>query len=415
MATTASPQVSSAGQYSDSNYPPAFFIMTAPFFVWGFITALNDILIPHLKAAFSLSYTQAQLVQFCFFGAYFIASPFAGRIVERIGFQKGIVLGFSIVAAGCLLFYPAAEFARYTPFLMALFTLACGITVLQVSANPYASILGAPATAASRLNFAQAVNSAGHTVAPQFGAMLILGAAATAGAASADAVKLPYILIAGFALIAAAVFFFLKLPAISHDAVDGQSTGESIWQHKPLVLGALAIFLYVGAEVSIGGFLVNFFAEPHIGNLSEHEAGKMISYYWGAAMIGRLLGAFVMRFIAPFYVLACNGAIAIALIAVAVTSQGEVAMWSILAVGFFNSIMFPTIFAMAISGLGDLTSRGSGLLCQAIVGGAILPLIQGIVADAANVQVSFLVPAVCYLYIAWYALNRRKVALDNVL
>ncbi len=386
------------------NYPIAFFIMTTPFLMWGFITALNDILIPHLKGAFDLSYTQATLIQFCFFGAYFIVSPFAGRLVEKIGYKGGIVLGFLTVGAGCGLFYPAAEVEKYFPFLMALFVLASGITLLQVSANPYVSVLGSARTAASRLNLAQAINSSGHTLAPLFGAALILGATATGEVASPKAVQFPYLLLAGAAVISAIVFYLIKLPDIHYVKEEEQLQQDSLWKHRPLVLGALAIFLYVGAEVTIGSFLVNFFAQSHIANMTEQQAGNMVSYYWGAAMIGRFIGAWIMRYIAPFYVLAFNASVAIVLIVITIFGQGEVAMWSILAVGLFNSIMFPTIFALAIHDLGALTSRGSGLLCQAIVGGALLPVIQGFVADITSLQWSFVVPALCYVYIGWYAL-----------
>lgn len=383
----------------------AFAAMTTLFFIWGFITALNDILIPHLKAAFELNYTEAMLVQFCFFGAYFIISPFAGKLIEKIGYQRGIIVGLLTIAAGCCLFYPAAEVEIYAVFLLGLFILASGVTILQVSANPYVAILGSEDTAASRLNLAQAINSLGHTLGPMFGAALIFGAATTVIAATA--VQLPYLILASVMVITAIVFMRIKLPVIT--AVDNPEaaakTHDSIFKHTPLLFGTLAIFLYVGAEVSIGSFLVNFFAESHIGGMSEHEASKMVSYYWGAAMIGRFIGAALMRVIKPTFLLATNAFMVIMLIIFTVNSTGEQAMWSIISVGLFNSIMFPTIFTLAIKGLGPLTGRGSGLLCQAIVGGAILPMFQGLAADAFSVQASFIVPAFAYLYIAWYALR----------
>nr|WP_269783509.1 sugar MFS transporter [Marinibactrum halimedae] len=380
--------------------------MTTLFFIWGFITALNDILIPGLKAAFNLGYTQAMLVQFCFFGAYFIVSPFAGKLLEKIGYLNGITLGLSTIAVGCGIFYPAAELKMYPVFLLGLFVLASGITVLQVSANPYVAILGPERTAASRLNLAQAINSVGHTVGPQFGALLIFGAVHGEGVVDASAVQLPYLILAGAAIVTAIGFRFLHLPTIepeTHDA-SPQDSSASIWQQKVLVLGAVGIFLYVGAEVTIGSFLVNYFALPEIGNMTEQSASKMVSYYWGAAMIGRFIGAALTRIVKPTYVLAINAAFAIVLLVTTVMTEGNVAVWSVLAIGFFNSIMFPTIFTLAIRGLGPLTSRGSGLLCQAIVGGALLPLLQGFVADTSGVQVSFLVPIFAYVYIAWYAL-----------
>lgn len=381
----------------------AFAVMTSLFFIWGFITALNDILIPHLKEVFSLNYTQAMLVQFCFFGAYFIVSPFAGMLIEKIGYRRGIITGLCTIALGCALFYPAAEIKVYAVFLLALFVLASGITLLQVSANPYVAILGPEKTSASRLNLAQAINSLGHTLGPLFGTVLIFGAAGAA--ITADAVKLPYLILAGAAVFTALIFKAMHLPDIQAQApsgVEGEKT--SVWQHRHLMLGVIAIFLYVGAEVAVGSFLVNYFAESHIGGLSAKEAGAMVSYYWGAAMIGRFIGAALTRIIAPVYVLAGNASLAICLIVLSINSVGEMAMWSILAVGFFNSIMFPTIFSLAIGGLGRLTSRGSGLLCMAIVGGAILPVLQGLVADSTNVQLSFVVPALAYVYIGWYAL-----------
>lgn len=395
-----------AANTGDRTYPFAFGVMTILFFIWGFITALNDILIPHLKGAFDLNYTQAMLVQFCFFGAYLIVSPFAGKLIEKVGYKRGVVIGLSTIAVGCLIFYPAAQLEIYALFLLGLFTLASGITVLQVSANPYVSILGAEKTAASRLNLAQAINSVGHTVGPYFGAVLILGATASAtGVVDAKAVQLPYLLIAVFVVLVALGFYFLRLPVIASVEVQTEaSSQDSLWKHRPLVLGALAIFLYVGAEVAIGSFLVNFFAQSDIASLSESEAGKMVSYYWGAAMIGRFIGAVLTRYIRASYVLAFNGAAAVLLIALTIVSEGHVAMWSILAVGFFNSIMFPTIFTMAIRGLGPLTSRGSGLVCMAIFGGAVLPLIQGLVADMTSVQFSFVVPIASYIYIVWYAI-----------
>ncbi len=402
--TSKGPTAASSEQPAGT-YTFAFSAMTTLFFIWGFLTALNDILIPHLKGEFDLSYTQAMLIQFCFFGAYFIVSPFAGKLVEKIGYQKGVVAGLLVMAFGCVLFYPAADFKVYTMFLVALFILAGGITVLQVSANPYVAVLGLPRTAASRLSLSQAINSIGHTLGPVFGASLIL-----AGAAGAEAVQAPYLMLAGMLVIVASVFFFLRLPVIREveDAERAARTSDSIRDHKALMFGVLAIFLYVGAEVSIGGFLVNYFTMEGIGGLSEESAGRMVSYYWGAAMIGRFVGAAVMRYVRPTTILAFNGLAAIILIIVTTTSGGDVAMWSILAVGFFNSVMFPTVFTLAIRGLGPLTGRGSGLLCQAIVGGAVLPIIQGTAADAVGVQLSFAVPAFCYAYIIWYALKGSR-------
>ena len=378
----------------------AFIAMTCLFFFWGFITVLNDILIPFLKDSFNLNYTQAMLVQFCFFGAYFIVSPFAGKLIDKVGYQQGIVLGLLTTAAGCVLFYPSAELNVYVLFLFAFFVLASGITILQVAANPYVAALGPDKTAASRLNLAQAANSLGTTVGPIIGAALILGAAT----ADASAVQGPYLILAALLLVVAIMFRFIKLPRIASVEND-DSSDESVWNHRSLVLGALAIFLYVGGEVSIGSFLVNYFAESSIGGLSHAEAGEMVAYYWGAAMIGRLVGAAAMNYVAPTKYLSLNALIAIVMIIVSMNTTGSMAMWSILAVGFFNSIMFPTIFTLAVKGLGSLTSKGSGLVCQAIVGGALIPLVQGVAADMIGIQLSFIVPMLCYIYIGWYALR----------
>ena len=383
----------------------AFIAMTCLFFFWGFITVLNDILIPFLKESFDLNYTQAMLVQFCFFGAYFIVSPFAGRLIDKVGYQQGIVIGLLTTAAGCCLFYPSASLHLYPLFLFGFFVLASGITVLQVAANPYVAALGPEKTAASRLNLAQAANSFGTTVGPIVGAALILGVVA----ADASAVQGPYLMIAGLLVAAALVFRSIKLPVLTHVESEEKAEG-SVWEHRHLVLGALAIFLYVGGEVSIGSFLVNYFSESTIGGLSTAEAGEMVAYYWGAAMIRRLIGAVLMNYVADTKYLAVNALIAIVMIVVSMNTSGSVAMWSILAVGFFNSIMFPTIFTLAVKGLGSMTSKGSGFVCQAIVGGALIPLVQGVAADTMGIQLSFIVPMLCYIYIGWYALNGAQRA-----
>jgi len=386
----------------------ALVTMTSLFFIWGFITALNDILIPHLKAAFDLSYVQAMLVQFAFFGAYFIVSPIAGRWIASRGYIQGAVTGLLTIACGCGIFYPAAAVESYPLFLVGLFVLASGVTILQVAANPYVANLGEAKTSASRLNLAQAINSLGHTLAPWFGAILIFSATNDAQI-SPQSVQLPYLLIAATMIITAISFKFINLPeidVIGDDKVTNQSQG-SIWSQRHLVLGAIAIFLYVGAEVSIGSFLVNYFQQLstndiNMATLDAQTASKMVSYYWGAAMMGRFVGALLTRFISPAIVLAVNAVLAVVLLLITITTTGLVAMYSVIAVGFFNAIMFPTIFSLAIKNLGPLTARGSGLLCQAIVGGAILPLIQALVADSWSVQLSFMVPMLSYLYIIGY-------------
>jgi MFS transporter, FHS family, L-fucose permease len=398
----------------EGNYRFALVSLTSLFFMWGFITCLNDILIPHLKAVFSLSYTEAMLIQFCFFGAYFLVSLPAGKLVNRLGYQKGIVTGLLIASLGCLLFYPAAALATYGLFLGALFVLASGITILQVAANPYVNALGSQETASSRLNLTQAFNALGTTVAPFFGAVLILSVAsgaigdAVSAQAEAEVVKLPYLILAAMLAVLAVIFSKLNLPVIAeHQVKDEKHLVEhngktSALQSTHLVLGAVGIFVYVGAEVSIGSFLVNFLGESHIAGLEEAQAAKYITYYWGGAMVGRFIGSAVMQKIAAGKVLAFNALMAAALILLAMNSSGAIAMWAILAVGLFNSIMFPTIFSLALRDLGPHSSQGSGVLCLAIVGGAIVPLLQGIMADSMGLQPAFILPVICYAFILFY-------------
>ena len=411
-------QLEPANQRDNDNYAFALTSLTSLFFMWGFITCLNDILIPHLKGVFDLTYSQAMLIQFCFFGAYFLVSIPAGNIVKKLGFQKGIVLGLIIAAFGCLGFYPAASLHSYPVFLLALFVLASGITVLQVSANPYVSILGKAETASSRLTLTQAFNSLGTTIAPFFGAYLILDQVAEtmSAAQQAESVQLPYLLLAGMLLILAAIFAVIKLPSVSY-AQEPQETEKitgSAWQYRHLVLGAVGIFVYVGAEVAIGSFLVSFLNDPNIAGLEESDAAKYIAYFWGGAMVGRFIGAAVMQKLPAGKVLAFNAISGVVLICIAMMSSGQLAMWAILLVGLCNSIMFPTIFSLAINGLGKHTSQGSGILCLAIVGGAILPLIQGVLADSIGLQNSFFLPIICYVFIAYYGFSGCKPATRQV-
>ena len=402
-------------------------VLTSLFFIWGFITCLNDILIPHLKAVFTLSYAQAMLVQFCFFTAYFIVSLPSGYLVEKIDYKGGIIGGLLIAGIGCLLFYPAAGLHSYPLFLSAFFVLASGITLLQVAANPYVTVLGAPETASSRLTLTQAFNSLGTTLAPYFGAVFILSTAVKSAdqiqlldaeqlssyqAAEAAAVQSPYLLLASVLFGLAAIFALLKLPKIQAEtktAVQHQPTQKTAWHYPHLVLGAIAIFVYVGGEVAIGSFLVSFLGQANIAALAEQDAGKYVSFYWGGAMVGRFIGAVVMQKIKPANVLAFNALAAVLLILTAIFSDGSLAMWSLLAVGLCNSIMFPTIFSLALNGLGAHTGQGSGILCAAIVGGAIVPLIQGVLADSFGLQIAFWVPVVCYLYIGFYGVRYQKM------
>lgn len=394
------------------------------FFAWGFLTCLNDILIPHLKNIFDLNYTQVMLVQFAFFSSYFVFSMPSGKIVEWIGYKQAMVTGLMTMATGAIMFIPAASLPSFPLFLTALIVLAAGMTVLQTSANPYVAILGPPRTASSRLNLTQAFNSLGTTVAPVFGGWLILGAATAPVAAEvlhamradqlhayrveqAASVKGPYIgLAVALALLAMAVALF-KLPVIRYAAAHSDAA-DSIWRHRRLVLGAVAIFVYVGAEVSIGSLMTNYFAQRNIGNLSLADAAAHLKFYWGGAMIGRFIGSGLLQRLRTQTLLSFNATVAAVLVTISMLTVGHVAMWTLITVGFFNSIMFPSIFTLAIEGLGPLTGKGSGLLVAAIVGGAVVPELQGILADRIGIHHAFILPTLCYLYIIFYALQSAK-------
>ncbi|MEP7312435.1 MAG: sugar MFS transporter [Pseudomonadota bacterium] len=401
---------------SKTSYRAPLVVLTTLFFMWGLITSLNDILIPHLKGAFALSYVQAMLIQFCFFGAYFVMSLPAGLLVDRVGYRRGIIIGLVVAAAGCLLFYPAAGAHSYPFFLGALFVLASGITLLQVAANPFVTVLGSPQTASSRLNLTQAFNSLGTTLGPLLGSALILSAAvpATDAAADASSVQGPYLGLAAALLVLAVLIALARLPAIKADEAGdaaghvAAATHDSVWQYRHLVLGAVCIFVYVGAEVSIGSFLVNFMHRPEVAGLPEEVAGRYLALYWGGAMVGRFIGAAVLARVRPGRVLAFNAVIAAVLLVLAMLFAGRTAMWALLLIGLFNSIMFPTIFTLAIAGLGRFTGAGSGIVCMGIVGGAIVPVLQGYVADQGALLYSFVVPALCYVYIAWYGLKGSR-------
>ncbi|MHA4866842.1 sugar MFS transporter [Duganella sp. PWIR1] len=398
--------------HTESGNTAPLVIITLLFFMWGLLTSLNDVLIPHLKSIYTLTYVQAMLVQFCFFGAYFIVSLPAGMLIKKIGYQRGAVSGLVLAAAGCALFFPAST-SGYALFLLAFFVLASGITILQVAANPYVTVLGAPATASSRLTLTQAFNSLGTTIAPALGGMLILSEGVTAvvrtKAEEAAAVQGPYLALAGALLALAVLFALVRLPKISHAGDDDggavSSVQTKVLAHRHLLLGAIGIFLYVGGEVSIGSFLINFMGEANIASLPAGEAAHYVSYYWGGAMVGRFIRFAVMRYVSPGKALAFNSAASIILILVAIFGSGQLAMWSIIAVGLFNSIMFPTIFSMALHKLGKQTGQGSGILCMAIVGGALVPFAQGLLADTIGLQWSFFVPAACYTFILYFGVK----------
>ncbi|MDO4904042.1 MAG: sugar MFS transporter [Lautropia sp.] len=402
----------------------ALAVLGSLFFMLGFITCMNDILVPHLKEVFELNYFQATLIQFCFFTAYAVTSIPFGKFIAKLGYKQGVIGGFLIAALGCVLFYPAASAHSYPVFLGALFILASGITLLQVSGNPYVTLLAPPGKEARTLTLVQAFNSLATTIAPQLGAFLILGAVLLTpeqlAALSeterlayqneqASLVQLPYLGLAGILILLAIIVSLIKLPAA--ERIAAQTSAEqgdhrtSVWQYRHLLLGAGGIFCYVGAEVAIGSLLVNVMALEEVGSLSHKTAAQYLSYYWGGAMVGRFLGSVLLNYFRPNRCLAFNAAVNVLLILVAVTSGGHTAMYALLAIGFFNSIMFPTIFSLATRGLGKFTSAGSGILSTAIVGGAIVPILQGYAADIYGLLPSFLLCAVCYCYIIFFGLK----------
>lgn len=412
-------------QPSDQNRYLTMTLLTSLFFMWGFITALNDILIPHLKSVFTLSYMQAMLVQFCFFTAYFVVSLPSGYLVGKIGYKRGIIVGLMVAGTGCLLFYPAASLQVYALFLAAFFVLASGISLLQVAANSYVTLLGNAETSASRLTLTQGFNSLGTTIAPYVGALFILAATVKASdelkllgtsellayrTQQAVSVQTPYLILAAVLFLIALIFALLKLAKVDIAKVNDSEANlnistyseNSAWRFRHLKLGAIAIFLYVGGEVSIGSFLVSFLSQPNIAGLTEQEAGKYVSLYWGGAMVGRFIGTAIMQKIAPQKLLSFNGLMAIILLVIAISTNGNLAMWSLLAVGLCNSTMFPTIYSLALTGLGQHSAQGSGILCMAIVGGAVIPLIQGHFADIFGIQYSFVLSVLCYLYVIFY-------------
>lgn len=429
------------------SYKSSFISVTILFFLWGFITVLVDSLVPRLKDVFEMSYAKTVLVQFAFFTAFFVVSLPAGAILTKIGYKKGIVLGLIIMALGCLLFYPAAEYRNFNVFLIGYFTLASGITVLQVAANPYVALLGSEEGASSRLNLSQAFNSLGTTIAPVVGALFLLSDSVKTSeeidllnitdkanyyAAEAATVQVPFLLIATFIGILALIFSFIKLPKVMEDSPKGGYL--ALLKNKLMMLGALGIFVYVGAEVAIGSFLVNYFDDMNLAVIvAENNTmmsiantiastfnktfsnsdpksllGIFIIFYWGGAMIGRFIGAYLTKIMSPGRVLSIFASLAIILIIISINTVGLLSMWSILAVGLFNSIMFPTIFTLTLRGLGDLKAQASGLLCMAIVGGAIIPFAFGSLIDGFGFKTAFILTIVCYGYILYYGMIKSS-------
>lgn len=451
------------------NYLIPFIVVTGLFFMWGFITSMNDILIPYLKGVFDLSHFQAMLVQFAFFSAYFIGSLFyfiissrTGDPINRIGYKNGIIYGLLISAIGTALFYPAAQLTSYGFFLSALFVLGLGFTLLQIAANPYVAILGTEKSASSRLNLSQGFNSFGTTIGPLIGGYLVFKFFVGPEFSGADSVKIPYLVFSGIFLLLAVIIKMAHLPRFSNE--EDVVKGIGALKYKNLVLGMIAIFMYVGSEVSIGSILVSYLGLNNIAGLSENAASTYLAFYWGGLMIGRFLGALSMSEIQsklkknsfmllsmivcfmivyfaayiksgitfteiwPFIIIVIVNFLAfiigkyqpartlyvfalfiVGLLVLTVVSSGSVALWAVIGIGIFNSIMWPNIFTLAISGLGKHTSQGSSLLVMMILGGALIPLVQGAVADSVGVHFSFVVPILPYLYIAYYGLKGYKV------
>ena len=426
LMAIAAPNTSTTVTAPDTgqSYGAPLATVTTLFFMWGFLTCLNDILVPHLKSIFDLGYAEVMLIQFAFFGAYFIFSIPSAKIIDWLGYQRSMVVGLLTMGLGAFLFVPAASVPSFPLFLGALIVLAAGITCLQVAANPYVTVLGKPETASSRLNLTQAFNSLGTFLAPFFGGLLILSAAPKTmteiRAMAPDAlqayrlheaatVKTPYVGL-GIALVVLAVAIGgFRLPKIEHAQHKvGEKVNDSIWNHPNLIFGAIAIFVYVGGEVSIGSFLVNYFGQPEIGGLTEKVAASFVAFYWGGAMVGRFIGSALLQKVSTRGLLGICAVCAAALVAISMLTSGHFAMYSIILVGFFNSIMFPSIFTLGVAELGPLTGDGSGVMIMAIVGGAIIPVAQGAIADRIGIHHAFFLPVLCYLYILFFALSGSR-------
>jgi FHS family L-fucose permease-like MFS transporter len=417
------PQADAAG-----SAPQLRYFVYALFFIFGGITSLNDVIIPKLKDLFVLSYAQAMLVQSAFFAAYFIASLPASAVVRRFGYMRTAVAGLGLMTGGCLLFVPASASALFPVFLAALFVLAIGITVVQVVANPLISLLGPPASAHSRLTFAQAFNSLGTTVFPLAGSILILGALSRVDPAAlspeglqayraqetAVVVKTYLGLAAAIAVVAAAVWVWRRRLADTPMAPGGMFTAFGLLKLPRFAFGALCIFLYVGAEVSIGSVIVNYLMQADVMGLGQQAAGGYVPLYWGGAMVGRFVGAPILKAVSPGKVLATTAAAVILLLLVSANTAGAVSGFALLAIGLFNSIMFPTIFSLASEGLGPRAAEGSGVIATSIVGGAIVPLLTGFAADQVGLKTALAVPAVCYAAILAYGAYARRPAGDGI-
>lgn len=408
------PTLEKPSRLTSPGYLAPFIIVTALFFIFGFVTTLNMALVPHLRSIFDLNYAWAMLAESAFFLAYFVFSAPSAKLIEGIGYKKTMVVSLFVQVIGCLLFIPAAKFVNFPLFLTAIFIVGAGITALQTAANPYVAILGPEHSAPIRLTLAQAFNSIGALLAPLVGGALILASSpgSESKAALADTVRMPYIVIAAALLLLGIAVAFSHLPHIeSSQEPEGSESNESIqdrsiWSFRHTVLGAVGIFVYVGVEVGLASIAVNYFKSQGMSSLKT--ASYLVSLYWGGAMVGRLLGSWMLTKIPAGRLVGIFATCGAALLVVSMLTSGPVAIWTLVICGFFNSIQFPNVFALGIAGLGPLTSRGSGLINTAIVGGAVIPYGIGALADKVGIQGSFLLPMACYLYIAWYGLWGSK-------
>jgi FHS family L-fucose permease-like MFS transporter len=406
-----------------ANAKSAMYLLTSLFFMWGFITVINNTLLPHLRSVFDLNYTETTMIESVWFIAYFVASIPSARLIERIGYKWSLVTGLAVMAAGALMMIPAAQLPSYAVTLVALFVIACGITLLQVAANPYVAVVGPAETAPARLNLVQAFNSLGTMFAPLFGGYLILGRAASGTGdanqvlsqaqrlADAQSVQLPYLIVAAVLVILATVIARFPLPAMSTPspaALQAARGSHPLWRHRNLVFGVPAIFIYLIAEIGVSNLFINFVSQPQIGNLTHEVASRYLFLLWGGMMVGRFIGSVLMNSVKAETVLAGASIGAGMVMLVATFATGHLAMWALISVGLFHSVMFPTIFTLGIKGLGPRTEDGAGLLIMAIAGGALV-VVQGWLADHYGLQLSFLLTVICELYILFYAVWGAKV------
>jgi FHS family L-fucose permease-like MFS transporter len=420
---------------TERRYTVAFVLVTSLFFMWALGVNLNDILIPHLKKAFRLTDLQSSLIQSAFFGGYFLAALPAGWLMERIGYKKGILLGLLTCAAGAFLFIPAASIGLYGFFLFALFVMACGQGVLEVAANPYVTILGPPESSERRLNLAQSFNAVGAVVTPIIGRAFILSGieysanqlsamtpeqSAAYSALEASRVRGPYLAITALFLLVAALLYFAHLPEIRE--VSGETLLEpqnaprkrwEIWRYKHLVKGVVAQFFYVGAQVGVTSFVIRF-TQHTLPNTPEKVAANFLKWHLIGFMVGRFAGSAMMKRIAPPRLLGVFAACAFLCTLTAIAGSGAAPVWAVVLLGFFDSIMFPTIFALSVKNLGVYTKLGSALLVMSIIGGAIVPAVMGYISDVSSIQKAFVVPLICYAYVLYFAVRGYKPTVPTV-